>query len=116
MSTSHSVPLRMALCAAFGIVVPAIGAGFALEEGSARGNVNPAGLIAGGGEPASLYFNFATATELPGTQVALGASFMVGSHRVDGVRLRLVSSRGREQAIAPREVKILRYLVEHAGE
>ena len=47
---------------------------------------------------------------------SLGASFMVGSHRVDGVRLRLVSSRGREQAIAPREVKILRYLVAHAGE
>ena len=47
---------------------------------------------------------------------ALGASFMLGTHRVDGVRLRLVSSRGREQAIAPREVKMLRYLVEHAGE
>ena len=47
---------------------------------------------------------------------SLGASFMGGSHRVDGVRLRLVSARGREQAIAPREGKILRYLVEHAGE
>ena len=50
------------------------------------------------------------------TASSLGASFMVGSHRIDGVRLRLVSARGREQAIAPREVKILRYLVEHAGE
>ena len=77
MSTPHSVPFRMALCAAFGLaVVPAFGAGFALEEGSARGNVNPAGLIAGGGEPASLYFNGATMTELPGTQVELGASFI----------------------------------------
>ena len=47
---------------------------------------------------------------------SLGASFMIGSHRVDGVRLRLISARGREQAIAPREVKILKYLVEHAGE
>ena len=47
---------------------------------------------------------------------SLGASFMIGSHRVDGVRLRLISARGREQAIAPREVKILRYLVEHAEE
>ena len=46
----------------------------------------------------------------------LGSSFMVGSHRVDGVRLRLISARGREQAIMPREVKILKYLVEHAGE
>ena len=47
---------------------------------------------------------------------SLGTSFMIGSHRVDGVRLRLISARGREQAIAPREVKILKYLVEHAGE
>ena len=47
---------------------------------------------------------------------SLGSSFMVGSHRVDGVRLRLISARGREQAIMPREVKILKYLVEHAGE
>lgn len=50
------------------------------------------------------------------TTPILGQSFMVGSHRVDGMRLRLVSARGREQAIAPREVKILKYLVEHAGE
>ena len=41
---------------------------------------------------------------------------MLGSHRVDGVRLRLVSARGREQAIVPRELKILKYLVERAGE
>ncbi len=47
---------------------------------------------------------------------SLGSSFMVGSHRVDGVRLRLISARGREQAIMPREVRILKYLVEHAGE
>lgn len=47
---------------------------------------------------------------------SLGSSFMVGSHRVDGVRLRLISARGREQSISPREVKILRYLAEHARE
>ena len=59
----------------------------------------------------------AIAASLPEQPAAsLGSSFMVGSHRVDGVRLRLVSARGREQAIMPREVKILKYLVEHAGE
>ena len=47
---------------------------------------------------------------------SLGPSFMFGSHRVDSVRLRLISARGREQAIMPREVKILKYLVEHTGE
>ena len=47
---------------------------------------------------------------------SLGASFMVGSHRVDCARYRLVNARGREQSIGPREVKILRYLAEHARE
>jgi len=59
----------------------------------------------------------AIAANMPAQPAAsIGVSFMVGSHRVDGVRLRLVSARGREQPIAPREVKILKYLVEHAGE
>lgn len=56
--------------------VAGFAAGFALEEGSARGNVSPAELIAKGGEPASLYFNAATITELPGTQVEAGFSFI----------------------------------------
>ncbi len=68
--------LFLALCAALGASSEALAAGFALEEGSARGNVNPAGLMAKGGEPGSLYFNAATITELPGTQVEAGASFI----------------------------------------
>ena len=50
------------------------------------------------------------------SSASLGASFMVGSHRVDCARYRLVNARGREQSIGPREVKILRYLAEHARE
>ena len=53
-----------------------IAAGFALEEGSARGNVNAPELMAKGGEPASLYFNAATITDLPGTQVEAGTSLI----------------------------------------
>ena len=51
-------------------------AGFALEEGSARGNVNPASLMSGAGatEPGALYFNSAAITALPGTQVEFGVS------------------------------------------
>ena len=52
----------------------------------------------------------------PARPPSLGASFMIGAHRVDGVRHRLVDARGREQAIVPREVKILKYLAERAGE
>ena len=59
-----------------GALPPAFAAGFALEEGSARGNVDPAGLTASGGEPGSLYFNAATITELPGTQVEAGVSLI----------------------------------------
>jgi DNA-binding response OmpR family regulator len=58
----------------------------------------------------------AIATSSPAAPPTLGMSFMVGSHRVDGARLFLIDARGREQAIAPREVKILRFLVERAGE
>lgn len=70
--------LRLPAALAFAALVPAalFGAGFALEEGSARGNVVPAELMAVGGEPASLYFNAATITELPGTQVQAGATFI----------------------------------------
>ena len=63
----------------------AMGAGFALEEGSARGNVNPASLMAAGGEPAALYFNPAAIADLPGTQVQAGASFILPSAHVDTV-------------------------------
>ena len=66
---------EVALCAAGMIAassVSAFGAGYCLFQGSARGNVDSAELIASGGEPASMYFNGATITELPGTQVQLG--------------------------------------------
>ena len=52
----------------------------------------------------------------PEAKPRLGKSFMFGSHRVDGSRYRLIDARGREQPIAPREVRILRFLAEHVGE
>ena len=76
MSLRNSFLAFAILCAATGAVSPALAAGFALEEGSARGNVDAAGLTASGGEPGSLYFNAATITELPGTQVELGTSLI----------------------------------------
>ena len=45
------------------------GAGFALEQGSARGNANAAALMAKGGEPSAQYWNAANLTSLDGTQV-----------------------------------------------
>lgn len=73
-----SAKIRLSATLAMAALAPAalFGAGFALEEGSARGNVAPAELTAAGGEPASLYFNAATITELPGTQAQAGATFI----------------------------------------
>ena len=64
----------LALAAVVAAVATARGAGYALYEGSARGNVDAAGLAAGGGEPGALYFNPATITDLDGTQIQLGFS------------------------------------------
>ena len=75
--TSHTrVFTFLASCLVLGALSDALAAGFALEEGSARGNVDPGELTAKGGEPGSLYFNAATITDLPGTQVEVGASLI----------------------------------------
>ena len=69
--------LRAAALAAAAVApVASIAAGFALEEGSARGNVNAPELMAKGGEPASIYFNAANITALPGTQAQAGMSLI----------------------------------------
>ena len=54
----------------------ALAAGFALEDGSVRGNVVPGELTAKGGVPSAQYFNPATITSLPGTQIEVGATFI----------------------------------------
>ena len=65
---------------------------------------------------AALRRSGAIASKLPVEPAKLGSSFMIGSHRVDGVRYRLIDARGREKALMPREVRMLRFLAEHAGE
>ena len=55
----------------------------------------------------------AVASKLPAEPAKLGPSFMIGSHRVDGARYRLIDARGREKVLMPREVRMLRFLAEH---
>lgn len=72
---SHFTRFRqIAATTVFGLMLlsDSHGAGFALEDGSVRGNVTPAQLTARGELPSSLYFNPATITDLPGTQVEVG--------------------------------------------
>ena len=53
-----------------------LAAGFALEDGSVRGNVVPGELTAKGGVPSAQYFNPAAITTLPGTRIEVGATFI----------------------------------------
>lgn len=64
--------------------VVAHGAGFALYEGTAAGNVDTAGVIAKGGEAGAIFFNPAAITDLEGTQVQGGVSFVVPQCAVEG--------------------------------
>ncbi len=50
----------------------AFGAGFALYEGSARGNVLGAGLTASADDPSAIFYNPAGITQLKGRQVMVG--------------------------------------------
>ena len=78
METSvRSAASALAAVSALALAGTASGAGFALYEGSARGNVTPAALTAKGGDATALYFNPAAITEVPGTQVALGLTAIV---------------------------------------
>jgi len=54
----------------------AFAAGFALYEGSARGNVLGAGLTASADDPSAVFYNPAGITQLKGTQLMFGATFI----------------------------------------
>lgn len=53
------------------------GAGFALYEGSARGNALGGTLVARADDPSALFYNPAGITQLPGLQLMGGATFIV---------------------------------------
>jgi len=53
---------------------PVFGAGFALYEGSARGNVLGAGLVASANDASAVFYNPAGITQLKGIQTMIGAT------------------------------------------
>jgi long-chain fatty acid transport protein len=57
----------------------AFGAGFSLYEGSARGNVLGAGLVASADDPSAVFYNPAGITQLKGTQVMVGITAITPS-------------------------------------
>ncbi|MCK8603242.1 hypothetical protein [Desulfoferrobacter suflitae] len=54
------------------------GAGFALYEGSARGNALGGALVARADDPSAVYYNPAGITQLPGLQMMVGGTFILG--------------------------------------
>jgi long-chain fatty acid transport protein len=60
----------------------ASGAGFALYEGSARGNALGGALIARADDPSALFYNPAGITQLEGTQIASGFTLITPSNSV----------------------------------
>ncbi len=62
----------------------AFGAGYALFESSATGNADAAGLTTKGGEPSAMFFNPAAISDLEGTQVSVGSSFLLTHFSIEG--------------------------------
>jgi len=61
----------------------AFGAGFALYEGSARGNVIGGGLVASADDPSALFYNPAGITQLKGIQTQIGFTAITPMMTVD---------------------------------
>lgn len=66
------------ILAAWGAQV-CLGAGFALYEGSARGNALGGTLVARADDPSAVYYNPAGITQLPGLQMMVGGTFILPS-------------------------------------
>ena len=62
---------------------PVFGAGFALYEGSARGNVLGAALTASADDPSAIFYNPAGITQLKGVQTMIGATIVTPDTTVE---------------------------------
>ena len=69
--------LVMVMVSIIGSAQLCFGAGFALYEGSARGNALGGAVVGRADDPSALFFNPAGITQLPGTQMMAGATFIM---------------------------------------
>ena len=76
MSTRRLVYSFLTVVFVLFLSTSAFGAGFALYEGSARGNVLGAGLVASADDPSAVFYNPAGITQLKGKQAMVGATFI----------------------------------------
>ncbi|MEN6487075.1 MAG: OmpP1/FadL family transporter [Syntrophobacteraceae bacterium] len=74
--------LLLGLAATIGTTQPAEGAGFALYEGSARGNALGGAVVGRADDPSAVYYNPAGITQLPGLQILAGATAIMPSTTV----------------------------------
>jgi len=74
---SWLIALFMGLVSVFAAAHLSFGAGFALYEGSARGNALGGGLVGRADDPSALFYNPAGMTQLEGTQAQAGVTFIM---------------------------------------
>jgi long-chain fatty acid transport protein len=75
--------LLIAAIVVVAVAQPSFGAGFALYEGSARGNALGGAMVGRADDPSALFYNPAGITQLPGLQVMGGATFVMPSTTVE---------------------------------
>jgi long-chain fatty acid transport protein len=93
------VRVGLVLCVFYQGTGPAAAGGFALFEGSARGNALGGGLIGRADDPSALYYNPAGITRLPGFHVMSGATAIVPGTDV-------ITVSGREQTMSATEQNV----------
>lgn len=82
MRCARSRMFLVVALAVLGCSSPGFGAGFALYEGSARGNALGGALTGSADDPSALFYNPAGITQLEGVQVMGGATFIMPSTKV----------------------------------
>ncbi|HBD07429.1 MAG TPA: transporter, partial [Syntrophobacteraceae bacterium] len=69
--------LLLAAMMVMAVAQSSFGAGFALYEGSARGNALGGAMVGRADDPSALFYNPAGITQLPGTQFMAGTTFIM---------------------------------------
>jgi long-chain fatty acid transport protein len=91
--------LLLAVLMVMVVAQTSFGAGFALYEGSARGNALGGAMVGRADDPSALFYNPAGITQLPGMQFMAGATFIMPSTNVNTYQGGVWRSTGTEDNV-----------------
>ena len=80
--TKWRSPFLLGIFLTLALTHPASGSGFALFEGSARGNALGQTMVGRADDPSALFYNPAGITQLPGLEVMAGATAILPSVKI----------------------------------